>query len=103
MTLVCGLMSFFAMGLGTVLPLMTPMGVELVQGTAITPVSMIVALFMGLMITGISPFSSGGATFIANVPDLKLRDTLVKPLLASTFLGIAIAVVMSALGFPKLF
>ena len=64
----------------------------------IDPIPLLIAIAVGASATAISPFSTGGAIMIANVPDQKVADGLfIKTIVLAAF-GAALSALMAVSG-----
>ena len=98
MTLLGGFLSFFSGGINTVFPMLAPIVGTAVAGTAIKPVTMFIGILLGACYTALSPFSTGGAIFMSNCQDEKVRGKLITWQLGLAVLGMGASAVLAAVG-----
>ena len=103
MTLLGGFLSFFSGGINTVFPMLAPIVGTAVAGTAIKPVTMFIGILLGACYTALSPFSTGGAIFMSNCPDEKVRGKLITWQLGLAALGMGFSAVLAAVGVLGIF
>lgn len=103
MTLLGGFLSFFSGGINTVFPMLAPIVATTVAGTAIKPVTMFIGILLGACYTALSPFSTGGAIFMSNCQDEKVRGKLITWQLGLAALGMIISVILAAVGILGIF
>ena len=103
MTLLGGFLSFFSGGINTVFPMLAPIVGTAVAGTAIKPVTMFIGILLGACYTALSPFSTGGAIFMSNCQDEKVRGKLITWQLGLAALGMGASAVLAAVGILGLF
>lgn len=103
MTLLGGFLSFFSGGINTVFPMLAPIVGTTVAGTAIKPVTMFIGILLGACYTALSPFSTGGAIFMSNCQDEKVRGKLISWQLGLAALGMGFSAVLAAVGILRLF
>lgn len=103
MTLLGGFLSFFSGGINTVFPMLAPIVGTAVAGTAIKPVTMFIGILLGACYTALSPFSTGGAIFMSNCQDEKVRGKLITWQLGLAVLGMGASAVLAAVGILGLF
>ncbi len=103
MTLLGGFLSFFSGGINTVFPMLAPIVGTTVAGTAIKPVTMFIGILLGACYTALSPFSTGGAIFMSNCQDEKVRGKLISWQLGLAALGMGFSAVLAAVGVLRLF
>lgn len=98
-----GFLSFFSGGINTVFPMMAPMVVSLAAGTDLKPVTLFIAILLGACYTALSPFSTGGAIFMSNCPDDKVRGKLIGGQLMLAVLGLGAAAILALTGILGIF
>lgn len=98
MTLLGGFLSFFSGGINTVFPMLAPIVATTVAGTAIKPVTMFIGILLGACYTALSPFSTGGAIFMSNCQDEKIRAKLISWQLGLAALGMVVSMALAAVG-----
>lgn len=103
MTLLGGFLSFFSGGINTVFPMLAPIVGTTVAGTAIKPVTMFIGILLGACYTALSPFSTGGAIFMSNCQDEKVRGKLISWQLGLAALGMIVSVILGAVGILGIF
>lgn len=103
MTLLGGFLSFFSGGINTVFPMLAPIVATTVAGTAIKPVTMFIGILLGACYTALSPFSTGGAIFMSNCQDEKVRGKLISWQLGLAALGMVVSVILAAVGILGIF
>lgn len=103
MTLLGGFLSFFSGGINTVFPMLAPIVGTTVAGTAIKPVTMFIGILLGACYTALSPFSTGGAIFMSNCQDEKVRGKLITWQLGLAALGMIVSIILAAVGILGVF
>ncbi|MCC8059813.1 MAG: hypothetical protein LIO81_03090 [Clostridiales bacterium] len=103
MTILGGFLSFFSGGINTVFPMLAPMVGPAVAGTAIKPVTMFIGILLGACYTALSPFSTGGAIFMSNCQDEKVRGKLIGWQLGLAALGLVVSAILAAIGILGIF
>lgn len=103
MTLLGGFLSFFSGGINTVFPMLAPIVGTTVAGTAIKPITMFIGILLGACYTALSPFSTGGAIFMSNCQDEKVRGKLITWQLGLAALGMGFSAVLAAVGVLGIF
>ncbi len=103
MTVLGGFLSFFSGGVNTVFPMLAPIVSSAVAGTAIKPVTMFIGILLGACFTSVSPFSTGGAIFMSNCQDEKVRGKLISWQLALAALGLVVSIVLAVVGILGVF
>lgn len=98
-----GFLSFFSGGINTVFPMLAPMVPTLVAGTSLKPVTLFIAILLGACYTALSPFSTGGAIFMSNCPDEKIRAKLIGGQLGLALLGMVVSAVLAIVGILAIF
>lgn len=98
-----GFLSFFSGGINTVFPMLAPMVPVLVANTGLKPVTLFIAILLGACYTALSPFSTGGAIFMSNCPDEKIRAKLVGGQLGLAVLGLVVSAVLALTGILGIF
>ena len=95
---VCGVLSFFS-GFVVVWPFVLPLIPGIAQATGCSMVGLLVAPFVGGMITGMSPISIGGAMILGGCQNSELREKLFMPQLIH---GIVLWLIGNLLAFTPL-
>lgn len=103
MSVLASFLSFFSGGVNTVFPMLAPVVGTTVAGTAIKPITVFTAILLGANYTAISPFSTGGAIFMSNCSDEKVRGKLVSLQLGLAVLGLVVTLVLAAVGVLNIF
>lgn len=101
--ILAGFLSFFSGGINTVFPMLAPMVPALVAGLTAKPVTLFIAILLGACYTALSPFSTGGAIFMSNCPDDKIRAKLVGGQLGLAALGMIVTAVLAVTGILGVF
>ena len=96
-------LSFFSSSTSTVMPLMYPMVPALASGLGLNPIALYTCIFFGGLATACSPFSTGGAIFMSNCQDEKVRGKLITWQLGLAALGMGASAVLAAVGILGLF
>ncbi|ETA81889.1 SLC13 family permease [Youngiibacter fragilis] len=97
-----GFLSFFSGGINTVFPMLAPMVPSLAVGS-IKAVTLFIAILLGACYTAISPFSTGGAIFMSNCPDEKMRAKLIGGQLGLATYGMVVTAVLALVGVLGIF
>ncbi len=98
-----GFLSFFSGGINTVFPMLAPMVPALVAGNNLKPITLFIAILLGACYTALSPFSTGGAIFMSNCPDEKVRAKLVGGQLGLAALGLVVSAILAITGVLAIF
>lgn len=98
-----GFLSFFSGGVNTVFPMLAPIVPALVAGTGLRPVTLFIAILLGACYTALSPFSTGGAIFMSNCPDDKVRSKLIGGQLGLAAFGLAVSAILAVTGILGIF
>lgn len=91
MCLLGGFLSAFSGGITTVFPMVAPIVPALVQSSGASPVLLFLGTVLGAHFTSMSPFSTGGAVFLATCRD----DDMAKRLVPGQLLVCAVALVLA--------
>ncbi len=97
-----GFLSFFSGGVNTVFPMLAPIVPSLAVG-GVKPVTLFIAILLGACYTAISPFSTGGAIFMSNCQDEKVRGTLIGRQLGLAGYGLAATIILAMTGILGIF
>ncbi|MNJ19087.1 hypothetical protein D3C77_134040 [compost metagenome] len=95
---VASMMSFFSSTLGVVMPTLFPILPDITNGTGLSPTLMVSVIVLCASLTGLSPFSSGGALALAGVQEDSERAKLFYRLLWMPLCGVAGVVTFILLG-----
>ena len=98
-----GFLSFFSGGINTVFPMLAPIVPSLVAGAGVKPVTLFICILLGACYTALSPFSTGGAIFMSNCPDDKVRAKLVGGQLGLAAFSMVLCAVLALVGVVALF
>ena len=91
MCLLGGFLSAFSGGITTVFPMVAPIVPALVAATGASPMLLFLSTVLGAHFTSMSPFSTGGAVFMATCRD----DAMAKKLVTGQLLVCLLAMVIS--------
>lgn len=92
--LLAGFLSCFSGGITVVFPMLAPMVYGLAQGSGVSPLLMFLAILLGASFTAVSPFSTGGAVFLANCRDENMARKLVVGQLGMAAYGLVASVIL---------
>lgn len=95
--LVCGIISVFSDAIGVVIPSFTPVAGVMAMGGSVSATAIVSAVVIGGMTTAAAPLSTGGAQYIAYMPE-KLGKTVFWGQMAIAFVGLLVSVVLCFLG-----
>ena len=98
LALIAGFMSFFSGGMTVVSPMLLPLMPSLMAATGLHPVVMAGCIVFGASVTGMSPFSTGGAICLGFYPDEATRSTVFTKQFLLTCLNWIICAVCAYLG-----
>ncbi|MDR3529275.1 MAG: SLC13 family permease [Rhodopila sp.] len=92
------IMCFFSSTIGVVMPTLYPIIPNLAETLSVNPILLFSIIVVCASITGISPFSTGGALVLTGMDDERERTGLFYKLLAMPFFGVAIAMALAFAG-----
>ena len=72
-----GFLSCFSGGITVVFPMLAPMVASIAAASSLNPVFLFCSVVFGAGFTAVSPFSTGGAIFLANCRDEEMAKKLV--------------------------
>ena len=98
LALIGAFLSLFSGAINAVFPMLGAIAVPYATAAGISPIPLLVAIVVGASATAISPFSTGGAIMIANVPDQKVADGLFLKTIVLAICGAALAALMAVTG-----
>ena len=98
LALIGAFLSLFSGAINAVFPMLGAIAVPYAASAGISPIPLLVAIAVGASATAISPFSTGGAIMIANVPDQKVADGLFIKTIVLAIVGAAVAALMAFTG-----
>ncbi len=98
LALIGAFLSLFSGAINAVFPMLGAIAVPYAASAGISPIPLLVAIAVGASATAISPFSTGGAIMIANVPDQKVADGLFIKTIVLAIIGAAVAALMAFTG-----
>ena len=91
-------LSLFSGAINAVFPMLGAIAVPYATTMGIDPIPLLIAIAVGASATAISPFSTGGAIMIANVPDQKVADGLFIKTIVLAACGAALSALMAVSG-----
>lgn len=95
--LVCGIISVFSDAIGVVIPSFTPVAGIMAMSGAVSATAIVSAVVIGGMATAAAPLSTGGAQYIAYMPE-NLGKTVFWGQMAVAFIGLIVSVVLCFVG-----
>lgn len=93
----CGIISIFSDAMGVVIPTFVPVAGQMGMAGAISTAALVTAVIGGGMATACAPLSTGGAQFVAYVPE-RLGKTVFWSQMAVAFGGLIVFILMAFLG-----
>ena len=97
-TILAAFLSLFSGAITVVFPMLSAMAMPIAMTAGIAPSGLFIGILVGASATAISPFSTGGATMIANCPDQSLHVKLFNVCLLAAGMGAVITLAMSFIG-----
>ncbi len=97
-SLLASFLSLFSGAINAVFPMLGAIAVPYASAMGTNPIPLLVGIAIGASATAISPFSTGGAIMIANVPDQKVAEGLFLKTIVLAFAGAALSAVLSLCG-----
>lgn len=97
-TILAAFLSLFSGALTVVFPMLSAMAMPIAVAAGIAPAALFIGIIIGGSATAISPFSTGGATMIANCPDQSQHVKLFNVCLLAAGMGAVISLAMSFIG-----
>ena len=98
LALIGAFLSLFSGAINAVFPMLGAIAVPYAISAGISPIPLLVAIAVGASATAISPFSTGGAIMIANVPDQEVADGLFTKAIVLAIVGAAVSALMAVTG-----
>lgn len=91
-------LSLFSGAINAVFPMLGAIAVPYAVTMGISPIPLLVGIAIGASATAISPFSTGGAIMIANIPDEKIAEGMFTKTIVLALAGAALSAILSIAG-----